>query len=101
MQFDKSGGILTIFLEGDIDSQNAADTQQKIGAIIKSQGEAALVFDARELVYISSAGLRVILGIQKELGRKVSVINLSAEVLEIFKMAGFQYLMEIKESWSR
>ncbi len=98
MRFDNSEGILTIFLEGDIDAQNAADIQQEIVEIIKSQGEAALVFDARELVYISSAGLRVILCIQKELGGEVSVINLSAEVLEIFKMAGFQYLMEIKEA---
>ena len=96
MRFDNSEGILTIFLEGDIDAKNAADIQQEIVEIIKSQGEAGLVFDARELVYISSAGLRVILGIQKDRGTKVSVINLSAEVLEIFKMAGFQYLMEIK-----
>ena len=96
MRFDNSEGILTIFLEGDIDAQNAADIQQEIVEIIESQGEAALVFDARGLVYISSAGLRVILGIQKDQGKKVSVINLSAEVLEIFKMAGFQYLMEIK-----
>ncbi len=96
MQFDRSEGILTIFLEGDIDAQNAADIQQKIREIIKAQGEAALMFDARELVYISSAGLRVILGIQKELGTRISVINLSAEVLEIFNMAGFQFLMEIK-----
>lgn len=96
MRFDKSEGILTIFLEGDIDAQNAADIKQEIWEIIKSQGEAALVFDARELVYISSAGLRVILSIQKDRGTKVSVVNLSAEVLEIFKMAGFQYLMEIK-----
>lgn len=98
MRFDNSEGILTIFLEGDIDAQNAADIQQEIVEIIESQGEAGLVFDARGLVYISSAGLRVILGIQKDQGKKVSVINLSAEVLEIFKMAGFQYLMEIKEA---
>ena len=70
MRFDNSEGILTIFLEGDIDAQNAADIQQEIVEIIESQGEAALVFDARELVYISSAGLCVILCIQKELGGK-------------------------------
>ena len=96
MRTDNSEGILTIFLEGDIDAQNAAAIDKEIREIIKSQGEAALVFDARDLVYISSAGLRVILGIQKERGIKNSVINLSAEVLEIFEMAGFQYLMEIK-----
>lgn len=88
--------ILTIFLKGDIDAQNAVEIQQEIREIVKSRGESALVFDARELAYISSAGLRVMLTIQKELNTRISIINLSAEVLEIFRMAGFQYLMEVK-----
>ena len=96
MRSESSEGILTIFLEGDIDAQNAADIQQEMEEIIKSRGEAALVLDARDLKYISSAGLRVILVIQKEYSNKISIVNLSAEVLDIFQMAGFPYLMEVK-----
>ncbi len=96
MRSENSGGILTIFLMGDIDAQNAADIQQEIREIVKKQKDSALVFDARELMYISSAGLRVMLTVQKEADQKISIINLSPEVLEIFRMAGFQYLMEVK-----
>ena len=96
MRSENSEGILTIFLAGDIDAQNAADIQQEIREIVKYQKDSALVFDARELMYISSAGLRVMLTVQKEAEQKISIINLSPEVLEIFRMAGFQYLMEVK-----
>lgn len=96
MRSDNKDGILTIFLEGDIDALNATDVQQEIEEILQNQGDASLVFDARELAYISSAGLRVILTIQKKQHNNISIINLSAEVLGIFKMAGFQYMMELK-----
>lgn len=89
-------GVLTIFLSGDIDAQNAADIQREMEEILRPQETAGLVLDARELTYISSAGLRVMLAIQKESDTSFSIINLSAEVLEIFQMAGFQYLMAIK-----
>jgi hypothetical protein len=63
---------------------------------LMSRGESALVLDARDLKYISSAGLRVILAIQKGLSTKISIINLSPEVLDIFQMEGFPYLMDVK-----
>ena len=56
----------------------------------------SLAFDAKELTYISSAGLRLILSVQKHLGQKISVINVSSNVMAIFQMAGFQTLMHIK-----
>ena len=96
MRSESSEGIFTIFLEGDIDAQNAAAVQQEMEEILTSKGEGALVLDARDLKYISSAGLRVILVIQKESSNKISIINLSPEVLDIFRMAGFPYLMEVK-----
>ena len=96
MRCEHSEGVLTIFLTGDIDAQNAAEIQQEIMDIVKSRRLDALVLDARELAYISSAGLRVMLTVQKELNSKISIINLAAEVLDIFQMAGFQHLMEIK-----
>ena len=40
LRSENSEGILTIFLQGDIDAQNAADIQQKIEAIMKSGEEA-------------------------------------------------------------
>jgi anti-anti-sigma factor len=93
---DNKDGMLTIFLTGDIDAQNAAEIKNEVDEILKSRGDSTLVFDAKKLCYISSAGLRMILATQKAVRSKISVINLSPEVIEIFKLAGFQHLMEIK-----
>lgn len=96
LRTDSKGEVITIFLTGDIDAQNAAVVQKEIEDILKSRGNSALVFDAKDLSYISSAGLRIILAVQKEVKEKISVINLSSEVVEIFKLAEFQHLMDIK-----
>ncbi len=95
MKAESNGRTVTIYLAEDIDAQNADSVKKEIFEIIKSKNVEALIFDAKELRYISSAGLRVILATQKEVGKKISVINLSNDVIEIFKMAGFQYMMEI------
>jgi len=96
MRADTLDGVFTIFLEGEIDAQNAKDVQKELEELMEKHGNEVPVLDAKELTYISSAGLRSILTVQKGLGRKISVVNLSPEVKDIFEMAGFQYLMELK-----
>lgn len=96
MRAENAEGMLTIFLEGEIDAQNAPTVKKEIDACLEGRGSAAIVFDAKDLSYISSAGLKIILTAQKEAGERISVVNLRPEVLEIFKMAGFQMLMDIK-----
>lgn len=96
MRAETLDGIFTIFLEGEIDAQNANEIKGQIEELLPSRGDAPLAFDAKELTYISSAGLRVILFVQKQLGQKISVINVSSDIMEIFQMAGFQQLMNIR-----
>lgn len=99
MRSESSEGIFTIFLEGDIDAQNAAAVQQEMEEILKSKGEGALVLDARDLKYISSAGLRMLLGVQKKLGNKKLVIrNVSKAVYDIFEMTKFTMLKQVERA---
>ena len=84
-----------IKLTGRIDSNNIADIEEKISADIKNfQGE--IVFDAKELEYISSAGLRMILRIKKS-NDKTKVINCNPTVYEIFEITGFSEMMDISK----
>ncbi|MCR5242579.1 MAG: STAS domain-containing protein [Prevotella sp.] len=51
-----------------------------------------VVIDCKELDYISSSGLRIILGIFKHTrsnGHKAILKNLSDAVLEVFSLSGF------------
>ena len=98
MRTENADGILTIFLDGEIDAQNAPTVQKEIDACLEGRENATVVFEAKDLSYISSAGLRILLAVQKKAGKKISVVGLRPEVLEIFKMAGFQMLMNIKGS---
>ena len=93
-------GILTIFLKGHIDSANAAAVEQEIAEVRAQSSSAQLILDAQDLAYISSAGLRVILRLRKELP-DLQVINVSPEVYEIFDMTGFTEMIDVKKAYRR
>ena len=50
-----------------------------------------LILDIKSLEYISSAGLRVLLGAQKKMQKigSMKVVNVCEEVMEVFEMTGF------------
>ncbi len=87
----------TVFLDGRIDSTNAADVQTQLGDLL--QGFAGdLVLDAQKLSYLSSAGLRVVLRLKK-MFPSTKIINVLPEVYEIFDMTGFTEMMEISKAY--
>ena len=57
-----------------------------------------LVLDLKELKYISSAGLRVLLGAQKKIQNKGSMKlkNVCEEIMEVFEMTGFADILTIE-----
>ena len=57
-----------------------------------------LVLDVKGMEYISSAGLRVLLGAQKKMQKigSMKVVNVCAEVMEVFEMTGFADILVIE-----
>lgn len=100
MEFKKVDGLLTIFLAGRIDSHNADQTGVEIDKIMAENTAESVVFDAENLEYISSAGLRVVLRIRKA-RPELKIINVSSEVYEIFEMTGFTEMMTIEKAYRR
>ena len=84
-----------IKLTGRIDTTNAAEWEQKIFSQLGDNDET--VFDADELDYISSAGLRVLMKVIKKSGGGVKIINVSPEVYDIFDVTGFAELMTVEK----
>lgn len=87
----------TIFkLEGRLDTVTAPELEQ----VINNEGEALenLVLDFGGINYISSAGLRVLLGTQKKMNTQGSMelINVSEDVMDILEMTGFADILVIK-----
>ena len=88
---------LVFAFNGKISSENAAAVEEKVNEIIKAQAHEKVVVDAENLEYISSAGLRVILRLKKA-EPSLKVINVSADVYEIFDMTGFTEIITIEKA---
>lgn len=90
-------GVLTIVLEGKVDTSNAAEVEKNIFALVDEKKPQGIVIDAQKLKYISSVGLRVVLKLKKLLG-DTKVIGVSPEVYEIFDVTGFTDIIEVKKA---
>ena len=86
----------TIKLVGRLDTTTAPALDKTINEDIA--GTKNLVLDVKELEYISSAGLRVLLGAQKKMQKigSMKVINVREEVMEVFEMTGFADILVIE-----
>ena len=92
--------ILYIAVEGRIDASNAPVAEEKIFSIKGEHPGKHVVVDADKLEYISSAGLRVILRLRKE-EPKLAIINVAADVYEVFDMTGFTDMVTVEKAYKR
>ncbi|MBQ9593017.1 MAG: anti-sigma factor antagonist [Lachnospiraceae bacterium] len=98
IQESMENGVRTIALYGHITSTNAPQLEQEIAKARAQEKEQKLVLDATHLEYISSAGLRVVLRLKKEV-KDISVIQCSPEVYDVFEMTGFTEMMDIRKAY--
>ena len=85
-----------IKLSGRIDTTNAEEIEKNINKEIENF-EGQLTLDAKDLEYISSAGLRVIMRLKKA-NDLIRVINCNLEIYEIFQMTGFTQIIDISKT---
>jgi anti-anti-sigma factor len=83
----------TIELRGRFDALQVDYARQKLGEVERSS-----TVDCAELDYISSAGLGILLSVQKRLsdaGHGLRLINLNNHIREVFRIAGFDQVFDI------
>lgn len=97
MKKERKDDVVTIFLEGRIDTNNAPRIDEEIQGILSENEGVTPVFDASELAYISSAGLRVLMKARKSVEAPIDVIEVSPEVYDIFETTGFTDLLNVKK----
>lgn len=88
---------LTIVLVNRIDTSNVAEAEDAIMEIHNQNKDAEIIFDAKNLEYISSAGLRVLLKVRKLQGG-LTIINVSLDIYELFETTGFSEIMNIQKA---
>ena len=92
----------TLYLElaGRVDTSNAEQIEQSIQRIRGENPNANCVLDAEKLEFISSAGLRIILRLLKEL-KQLKVINVNSDVYEILDMTGFTDMLTVEKAFRK
>jgi anti-sigma B factor antagonist len=97
---EKKGGIDIFKLNGRLDSNTSQGFEQKLFDAI-TNGSKQMVVDFRDLDYISSAGLRVILKATKALKReegRIMLCSMQDYVKEVFEIAGFDTFLPIVDN---
>ena len=88
--------IITLSLIGRLDTNTAGSLETAINEL---ETNVELILECEKLEYVSSAGLRVLLLIQKRVNNgiaKFTLINVIEEVKEVLDMTGFSTILNIK-----
>ena len=96
MEIKKNAEAAVIEIAGRLDTTSAPALEKAINGDI---GDAKnLVLDLKDMQYISSAGLRVLLGAQKKMQKigSMKVVNVCEAVMEVFEMTGFADILVIE-----
>lgn len=97
LKVELNGKSLLLVLDGRLDTNSSPEFEATINKYLDVIDD--LTLDFKDLEYISSAGLRVLLGAQRQmdLHGKMTVINVSEDIIEVFDMTGFSDIINIGE----
>ena len=93
-------GVTIVDVSGRMDAATSRDVESALQTLIEG-GTRKIVFNGKELTYISSSGLRVILASLKRLrqdGCELALAALQPAPLEVIRMTGFDRIFTIYES---
>ena len=96
----KEGENLVITITGRLDAATAPVADDAIKKIMEEDCRRVL-FNLNDLEYLSSGGLRVILGVAKQLkrnGGKLALCSHNQFIKEIFEVSGFDSLIPVQDT---
>ena len=92
----RNGSALTLQLEGRLDTTTSPQLEAELSASLN--GVTQLTLDLQQLAYLSSAGLRVILGAQKRMNKQGQMVvrHVNETIMEVFEVTGFVDILTIE-----
>ena len=98
IEVKQDGEIFVVELEGRMDTNTSPEFQKEMEAYYSKEGF-NMILDFDKLDFVSSAGLRVLLLIQKKskaLSGSLVIKNVKPEIQEVFDMTGFSDILTIE-----
>ena len=92
----KENGVLNVAVSGRLDTVTSAELKGKLDEIEYENVD--IDFDFTGVEYISLAGLRLVIALQKqatETGNKLVIKNINKVVAEVFKVSGLDKILTI------
>lgn len=94
----KEGSTLQVYLGFELSIDNSAELRKMLGGY-RGQDISKIVFDATDLVFISSSGIRAIIFAGQEIGDqpKIEFVNCAQEIYDSFKITGLSNFFSFVE----
>lgn len=92
-----NGNSLLVSFDGRLDSSSAPEAEREINSRLDGINE--LTLDLTELLYVSSAGLRIFLALKKKMNSvqgSMVLLNPNELVSDVFEATGFDDILDIR-----
>lgn len=100
MKTSTQNDVEIVSLDGELDTNTSSQAETHLNEL-RAGGAKKIVLNFKDLDFISSAGLRVLLANAQELqnvGGELRVCHLNADVQEVFDISGFSTLLNVFEN---
>lgn len=99
---EASGSMVIAYLIGEIDHHTAGEVREKIDSIIKFKKPSHLILDFRNVTFMDSSGIGLVMGRYRLLqgvasSADLEIKNVTPQTKKIMELAGLGRIAEIKE----
>lgn len=98
---EQVGDAAVLHIDGELDERTAASLRDRLDDLIDRRGVRYLVLDIRQLTFIDSSGLGVLLGRFRRLqqrGGRMALVRPASHVKAVLELSGIPRLMPIYAS---
>lgn len=99
VEISETDGQLMATLQGEMDTAAAIEAEKTLQILYKSNGR-DVVIECKDLEYIASSGLRILLGIlkgAKASGSEVVMRHVNDDIKNVFRMTGFISIFKFED----
>ena len=98
MRYEVNGEVLTAYLSGELDHHAARPIREELDAAIERGRPSLLVLDFRDITFMDSSGIGLIMGRyqqMRQIGGEIHVESASPQICKVMRLAGLDRLAEI------
>ena len=100
MEIERRRDTVIAYLTGELDHCSAQCIRRELDALIADQGMKRLVLDMKNMSFMDSSGIAVVINtlrLMTKIEGKLLLAGLGSQPMKVFRTSGIDKLVEIKE----